>query len=146
MIKTCPVCSKEFCTFPYKVKLDKGKYCSRKCYELSKRGKPSWNKGLSNTWMIGNQYRKGKKNPYLSKLNTSKVGDLNPKWRGDKVGYYGLHNWVRRQLGTPHRCDFCHNESLRHRQYHWANKSGRYLRDINDWLRLCTFCHKKYDM
>lgn len=28
---------------------------------------------------------------------------------------------------------------------HWANISGKYLRDITDWVRLCVSCHKYFD-
>jgi hypothetical protein len=28
---------------------------------------------------------------------------------------------------------------------HWSNKSGKYLRDISDWRRLCVKCHKFFD-
>ena len=27
----------------------------------------------------------------------------------------------------------------------WANRSGRYLRELTDWVRLCAKCHKAYD-
>lgn len=29
--------------------------------------------------------------------------------------------------------------------YPKANKSGQYLRNLNDWFRLCVSCHKIYD-
>lgn len=31
MIKTCLVCGKEFITYPSKIKIGRGKYCSKKC-------------------------------------------------------------------------------------------------------------------
>lgn len=66
-----------------------------------------------------------------------------PHWKGDKVGYMGLHRWVRMHLGKPSICEHCGNKDAR--KYEWANKSGKYLRDLTDWLRLCKPCHKKYD-
>ena len=71
--------------------------------------------------------------------------EKNPMWKGDKVKYMGLHNWVRRHLGTPKKCENCglNNEN---KEYHWANKSGKYLRDLSDWIRLCVKCHKAYDI
>lgn len=68
----------------------------------------------------------------------------NPAWKGDKVGYMGLHNWVRRKLGTPSYCrgKNCDGTSKR---YHWANVSGKYKRDLNDFIRLCISCHLKMD-
>lgn len=139
MIKQCLICTKDFKTFTCKIAQGKGKYCSRKCYEISKQGKPSWNKGKSNTWMIGNQYRKGEPNQKPHKM----FGEVNHKWKGDNVGYAALHMWVYRKLGKPNKCDICGDTS--ERRYEWANKSHEYIRDVNDWLRLCMPCHKKYD-
>ncbi len=54
------------------------------------------------------------------------AGEKNHWWKGDKVGYFALHNWIQRK-------------------FEWANKSGEYKRDLTDWIRLCTPCHAKYD-
>ena len=66
-------------------------------------------------------------------------------YKGDKVGYFGLHEWVRKHLGTPDTCEFCGKNGLTSKQINWANKSGDYLRDLTDWLRLCIPCHRMYD-
>lgn len=66
-------------------------------------------------------------------------------WKGQKVSYDGLHKWIRKTLGSPNRCELCGNDSLRPRQYHWANKSGKYKRKVEDWIRLCVKCHWRYD-
>jgi len=99
-----------------------------------KKGMTSWNKGI----------KTGIK-PWLGKKRPEITGENNTEWKGDKVGYWGLHNWVRRHLGTPAICEFCGKAGLTGRQIHWANKSGKYKRDLNDWLRLCRQCHVKYD-
>lgn len=137
--KSCDVCEKKFFTYPCNLKIGKGKHCSRKCYELSKRGKPSWNTGKPAPWMIGNKHRLGKSNPNPHKM----VGSDNLKWLGDSVGYRALHTWVERKLGKPNRCEFC--GIVTKTRYHWANKSREYLRDVSDWIRLCPKCHKEYD-
>lgn len=135
------MCATEFSIFPYKLKEGKGKHCSRKCYELYKRTIPAWNKGKPSPWAIGNQWRKGKSN-----LNPHKmIAQENPKWKGDSVGYFGLHNWVRYHKGKPQFCERCGSANEGIRKYHWANISHKYLRDLNDWIRLCVSCHKKYD-
>ncbi len=41
---SCSICEKVF--FIHPSEKGKRKYCSRQCYSLSKRGRPSWNKGL----------------------------------------------------------------------------------------------------
>lgn len=64
-------------------------------------------------------------------------------WKGNDVGYSGLHYWLVRRLGSPRVCDHC--GSTKEKKYEWANKSRKYKRDITDWIRLCTSCHRKYD-
>ena len=70
-------------------------------------------------------------------------GENSNKWKGDKVGYSALHDWIRRQLGTPKVCENC--GSTNHKQYEWANISGEYKRDTSDWARLCKMCHHLID-
>ena len=77
-------------------------------------------------------------------------------WKGDKVGYSGLHKWIRRQLGKVNTCEHCGKQGeyifywkqgkLEKRwDIQYANKSGEYKRDFNDWIYLCAKCHAKYD-
>lgn len=75
-----------------------------------------------------------------------RYGKDNNKWKGDDVGKESLHGWLKRQLGFPSKCEFCGFESDNHHKIHLANKSHEYKRDINDWIRLCVPCHKKYDL
>lgn len=62
---------------------------------------------------------------------------------GSEYTYNGLHARVKRCLGVPKKCENC--GVIGDRMYHWANKSGEYREDIDDWLRLCVPCHRKYD-
>ena len=80
---------------------------------------------------------KGKKGYHLA--------DLNPEWKGDDVGYRGLHKWVERHLGKPSTCEGCGKTNLSGHLIHWANKSKNYKRLITDWVRLCTKCHGAFD-
>ena len=65
------------------------------------------------------------------------------EWTGTDNEYRLLHKWVERRLGKPMCCDFCKKTNLG--MYHWANKSGKYKKEITDWLRLCQKCHAEYD-
>ena len=76
---------------------------------------------------------------------TGRSGAEHHAWLGDKVNYRQLHSWVEREKGKPHYCEHCKNSDLRHRQYQWANKSHKYLRNLEDWIRLCVKCHIAYD-
>lgn len=77
------------------------------------------------------------------------TGSNHHKWKGNKVGYDALHNWVERQLGKPKYCSGCKkvgNSVNNVWNVHWANKSHKYKRDLWDWLALCRKCHYQYDL
>jgi len=70
-------------------------------------------------------------------------GEMATRWRGDDVGYSGVHIWINKELGKPQECEYC--GTTEKRMYHWANISHEYKRDVSDWARLCVPCHSKYD-
>lgn len=82
----------------------------------------------------------------MSKTNIEKYKDetKHPRWKGDKVGYYGVHDWITKHYGQPKQCINCGLKDVK-RVYHWANISLEYKRDIGDWRRLCVSCHRLYD-
>lgn len=113
-------------------------------------------RGYSN--LTGQNPFKGKKRTpfseeHLEKLRTSHLGQVawnkgkshlkeenNPAWKGNLVGYRNLHHWVTRHKGKP---TFCSNNSAHIAPYyHWANISGEYKRDLNDYQSLCPSCNK----
>lgn len=87
--------------------------------------------------------RKGYKIPEAGRKNiaAAKVGEKNPNWKGDKIGYHGLHSWVHRHLPKPKACQECGEQ----KKLDLANKSGRYLRILTDWEWLCRRCHMTKD-
>ena len=70
-----------------------------------------------------------------------KLGDKNPFWKGDNVGNYALHAWLRRNLHKPELCEFCNMIP----SYDLANITGIYKRDFSNWKYLCRSCHMKFD-
>ena len=108
----CETCGKKFKARAVRVAVGMGKFCSKKCYGISKRGL---------------------------------IDSRSPSWKGDKVGYFGLHVWINKKLGRPKRCEFCGTTNPKI-GYHWANVSGLYKREINDFKRLCTACHNRFDL
>lgn len=74
--------------------------------------------------------------------NAINKNENSPAWKGDAVGYSGLHRWVASRLGKPRRCTRC-NLEMEMKFMHWHNISGEYKRDLSDWLRLCIRCHRK---
>lgn len=164
MDKQCQ-CGKTFYCIP--ALLTRKKYCSKKCF-YKYRKIPIWNKGLKGIHLSPKtefkkgirysketEFKKGHKpinpikkgehrgwNTEFGSFATKGVNNI--KWKGDNVGYGALHGWVRRNLGKASKCsdEKCDKKSKR---FEWANKSGNYKRNINDWLELCKKCHTKYD-
>jgi hypothetical protein len=106
---------------------------------------PSWKGGLKKCLECD---KKLSRNPGKSQLcwncfikNRKEHEQSN--WKGNDVGYYGLHDWIKRKKGTPQKCDKCGDIS--NRKYEWANKTGKYKRVLSDWMRVCTPCHRRYD-
>jgi len=63
-------------------------------------------------------------------------------WKGNDAGLISLHRMVWRKKGKPNKCEVCGTETAK--KYEWANLSGNYA-DVNDYKRMCTICHRKYD-
>ena len=120
----CKTCNKDFLVHPYRYK--EAKCCSKKCYLDWLHARP-----------VSKETRK--------KMGLSHSGEKHPFWKGDKVSYRALHRWVRKHKGIPEYCEFCGIFSYSPKSIHWANKSGNYLRDLNDWIALCVPCHRAYD-
>jgi len=70
-------------------------------------------------------------------------GERNGRWAGDKVGYQGVHSWLRREYGNASKCENC--GTAESKRYEWANLSGGYKRDRRDWAELCVLCHRLID-
>lgn len=71
----------------------------------------------------------------------SKLGDKNPNWKGNSVGYHGLHAWIKRNKPKIGLCENCKAS----KSIDLANISGLYLRNCNDFEWLCRSCHMKKD-
>jgi hypothetical protein len=74
-------------------------------------------------------------------VRKSLLGENNPNWKGDNVGYYALHQWIKSRKDKPSLCEECKKLA----PYDLANISQEYKRDINDWEWLCRSCHMHKD-
>jgi hypothetical protein len=108
---------------------------TKEILRITSSGKPGHNKGQH--WKLSEQSKQN--------IADGHKGKNNYLWKGDDVGYGGLHHWIERSLGKPTKCEHCGKGGLTGRQIHWANKDHKYKRNLIDWLRLCAKCHKKYD-
>lgn len=70
-----------------------------------------------------------------------KLKELNPMWKGDRVGYASLHEWIKNKLKKNNRCNICDQK----KPLDLANISGMYKRNFDDWEWLCRKCHMEKD-
>lgn len=124
------------------------KFCSHDCYSKNKTGvSHSWGEKISEK-LKG----KPKSRQHIENVSAALSGRKRPeitgekhfRWKGAKVGYDALHDWVARHLGRPKKCSVCGENNPR-KMYHWANLSGKYKRDLSDWMRMCVPCHSRHD-
>lgn len=108
-----------------------------------KKGQKPWNLGIKGVHFSSKtEIKKGQRISQATEFKKGEnTGSKNQQWKGDGVGYHALHGWVRRKLGKPKICEYCDSS----RNIQWANKSHKYLRELNDWMSLCKKCHVKYD-
>lgn len=156
--KECKQCGKRFWVEICYVARGQGKFCSKSCLGkyLFLSGKLGKRNGINLKCVIceNSFYRR----PSEIKKGTDKfcshscatkgrnqISERHFAWKGNQVSYKELHTWVARWLGKPNKCELCGKSNLVGKDINWANKSGRYLRDLSDWIRLCVFCHRKYD-
>lgn len=155
----CKSCGKERMTDTSKWSVKRYLKRSPNCRKCATK-KPALRKRISKGWFPKGLIPWSKLNPHLMPVPWNKgvtgymganrtsftsertVGCKNFKWKGDAVGYHGLHTWVARQLGKAKKCSDCGRDSGR---IEWANKSREYKRDVNDWISLCKKCHGKFD-
>jgi len=126
----CIVCNEIFSYYPSE---KSGKYCSRKCA------------GQINIKNLKERF-KGKvhKKTSIEKMKVAQLGYKHHRWTGSIGTYKALHLWVNRHKGQLKYCEHCGTTNT-NETYDWANISQLYKRDLNDYMRLCRKCHRKYD-
>lgn len=124
------------------------KYCTLQCYWKDKKGKSH-----SHGWKTSMAMKGVKKSPeHVKKVAEALRGKKRPNlqgekhfaWKGEQAHYDSLHDWVARYRGREKKCSACGLDDPK-RTYHWANLSGEYKRDLDDWARLCIPCHSALD-
>lgn len=75
-------------------------------------------------------------------------GEKHHLWKGKAVGLHALHDWVRYHKGKATHCVECGSTNSppgNNKWFEWANISGEYRRDLDDFKSLCRPCHAKFD-
>lgn len=85
----------------------------------------------------GNGFKSGKLNPMYGRVESKASA-----WKGNDVGYGGIHYWVNKWKGSPKECFVCGEIKNR---VAWANIDHKYRRILDDYIRLCPKCHTDYD-
>jgi hypothetical protein len=110
----CPTCKKVFTVLQCEIR-KKRKYCSYTCIRRSPATK--------------------------KKMSITKLGSLNPMWKGNSAGLDAIHIWVAKRKKKPKKCVRCRKAPPRD----LANISQKYYRKISDWRWLCRRCHMLSD-
>src|SRR3990167_305600 len=90
-----------------KIGFQKGHKTSNTGKTHFKKGLVAWNKGLPAPWAKGNNFSLGHTPWNKGKYPECYQNENHPYWKGDKVGYHGLHRWIARKLGKPKKCEDC---------------------------------------
>lgn len=160
--KNCEFCSKEF----YKDKdlsiqsWTTRRFCSRECNDAGRRTAPKtdiikfclfcgkkYKKRYEMTWL------KWSKSKFCSKecadkgkirrapSTAFKKGMIPHNFKEKGYGYQAVHKWIMRHYQKINKCAECGIEA----KTQWANISGAYLRNREDFRELCYSCHSKED-
>jgi hypothetical protein len=109
-----------------------------------KKGHVPWSKlhGKGKHFSKATEFKKGQHYSVKTEFTSERMSnEKHPNWKGDSVGYFGLHTWVQRKKGKVNQCELCGKIG----RIDWANKSYKYKRDLNDWVALCHKCHFNRD-
>lgn len=93
----------------------------------------------------------------LRKVMLGQIGENCRNWDGDNVGYVGIHQWLRKEFGKADRCENSecvypkrnwYGKIMKFpKRFEWALIHGKdYKRRRENFWRLCSSCHIKYDM
>ena len=93
---------------------------------------------------LGKKFPERGKNISMAKKAQNLIEDKAPKWLGDKVGYNGVHAWVKKWIGKPKICGRCGTDKPKVR-FELANLDHKYKRVLEDYMYMCSGCHAEYD-
>jgi len=74
-----------------------------------------------------------------------KLGKEARGWKGSDAGYAAIHMWLTKHY-KKESCDHCDKKLQELSRLEWANISGKYKREREDYLCLCPSCHRKMDL
>jgi len=102
---------------------------------------PNCEKEFMNKKSLSNHFRWHNGSMNKNSYKGINIGDKNGMWKGDNVKIGSLHDYIKIHKYKPELCEMCRNK----KSYDLANISGKYKRDVNDFMWLCRSCHMKLD-
>jgi len=94
--------------------------------------------------MYGKKHSIETKNKISESNKGKNKGKNNPDWKGDDATYSGFHMWMKKQKLKPNKCPKCRKKKNR-MELSFDHNLGDYTRNPNDYIYLCSSCHKKRD-
>ena len=74
-------------------------------------------------------------------MRLDKLGERNPKWKGNSAGYFALHVWMRSRKPKPKLCEICRKQP----PLDLMGIDDNYTRNPADWKWVCRRCHMLSD-
>ncbi len=116
---------------------------------ISDKSKARWNDPEYKAHMSIKRKEMHRQNPNRMKEIAKLVpkGSESSQWRGDKIKYFGIHQWLQKYYGKAYICQnlTCELKEL-NLVCEWAKlKHVDYERKRENFVMLCRSCHRKYD-
>lgn len=72
-------------------------------------------------------------------------GANHSSWKGDNIGYEGIHRWLGVTFGKANRCEGANCKGISDNYQYALRKGMPYARKRENFLMLCVSCHSSYD-
>jgi hypothetical protein len=85
---------------------------------------------------------------FCSKICQGKAqkGENSPHWKGDDIGYWGIHDWLYTNYGSADKCENKNCLGTASNKFQWAKLHSKpYERRRENFIMLCIRCHVLYD-
>ena len=154
--RSCAICGKEFNTYPSKLKIGRGKYCSKECSNTPQKQTVVSCLYCNIEFMAKNSELRRGRGIYCSRDCAAKdyknhySGDKAPNWKGGKQrdrhnGDYRYSDWrlkvYERDEFTCQNCGQVGGKLNAHHLFRWSiYEALRY--ELLNGVTLCEQCHK----
>lgn len=146
MIKNCLTCDKPFHTYPSKIALGRGKYCSKECtaHTLFQKGSTPWHKGRTNVYTPEQLKRMTEAN---KKIGLRLRAENSPHWKGGFIyknrPMFLYKRWRKEVMAKSDRCVYCASRDSLEADHIIPYSLSDLLRfDPRNGQVLCHDCHR----